>query len=203
MSIRVGIDTGGTFTDLVAVNSRTGDWSTAKVPSTPKEPLRAVLNALDAAGLDPAKVSWLILGTTVGTNALITRRGARVAFLTTEGFEDVPFIQRGNRKFHYDLHWLKPQPFLRRRNCFGVTERVDYLGTTVKALDSSTLEPLAQRIELLARSEGLDAIAVSLLFSYLNPTHERMLGDWLRERFPALSVSLSHQAGALPGPPFL
>ena len=193
MSIRVGIDTGGTFTDLVAVDTATGAWHTAKVPSTPAEPLRAVLNGLEAAALDPAEVEWLILGTTVGTNALITRRGAKVAFLTTEGFEDVPFIQRGNRKFHYDLHWLKPKPFLRRRHCLGVPERLDYRGAIVEALDTRKLEPLAQKLSTLVASEGLDAIAVSLLFAYLNPAHEIELRSWLEKQFPNLSVSLSHE----------
>ena len=122
MAIRVGVDTGGTFTDLVAIDTASSQWYRSKVSSTPGEPLRAIIHALDLAGIDPEQIEMLVLGTTVGTNALIQRKGASVAYITSKGFEDIPFIQRGNRKFHYDLHWIKPKPFLNRRNCFGVTE---------------------------------------------------------------------------------
>src|ERR1700720_4422706 len=131
MTLRVGIDSGGPFTDLVALDNKSGRWSTSKVSSTPGEPISGILKAISSAGIDVREIGFLILGTTVGTNALIQRRGAKTAFLTTEGFEDIPFIQRGNRKFHYDLHWIKPKPFLNRRNCFGISERVDYRGTVV------------------------------------------------------------------------
>ena len=193
MTLRVGIDSGGTFTDLVALDAESGRWLTSKVSSTPEQPIRGVLNAIASAGIDIGQIGFLILGTTVGTNALIQRRGARVAFLTTEGFEDVPFIQRGNRKFHYDLHWIKPRPFLERHQCIGIRERMDYRGTVVVPLETSQLGDLEQTIRDLIDSEGLEAIAVSLLFSYLNSAHEEMLGAWLADHFPKLSVSLSHQ----------
>jgi N-methylhydantoinase A len=192
MSIRVGIDTGGTFTDLVAVDPVSAQWYRAKVPSTPAQPLAAIVNALDAAGVNPADIEFLILGTTVGTNALIQRKGAKVAYIASEGFEDIPFIQRGNRKFHYDLHWIKPRPFLNRRNCLGVPERLDYRGQALVPLETSKLEDLAKQLERMVHSEGIEAVAVSLLFSYLNPAHEMLLGNWLEQRFPELAVSLSH-----------
>ena len=108
----VGIDTGGTFTDLVAFNPQTGALVTAKTPSAPSEPGRALVNALDAAAIDAAEIAGLVHGTTVGTNALIERTGARVLLFTTAGHEDIPYIQRINRQTLYDLRWQKPKPLL-------------------------------------------------------------------------------------------
>lgn len=193
MTLRVGIDSGGTFTDLVAWNADGGEWLTSKVSSTPDSPLSGVLNAIASAGINIEQIGLLILGTTVGTNALIQRRGAKLAYLTTEGFEDVPFIQRGNRKFHYDLHWIKPRPFLERRHCIGIRERVDYRGTVVEPLDTTKLCSLERTIQSLIDSEGLESLAVSFLFSYRNSIHEELIAKWLVDHFPKLSVSLSHQ----------
>src|ERR1700747_2911297 len=152
MTLRVGIDSGGTFTDLVALDNESGQWSTSKVSSTPGEPISGILKAISSAGIDVREIGFLILGTTVGTNALIQRRGAKVAFLTTEGFEDIPFIQRGNRKFHYDLHWIKQRPFLERHQCGGIHERMDYLGNVVVPLDSGRFDDLEQTIQGLIDS---------------------------------------------------
>jgi len=197
VAIRVGIDTGGTFTDLVAIDTASSQWYRSKVSSIAGEPLRAIVHALDLAGIDPEQIETLILGTTVGTNALLQRRGARVAYITSKGFEDVPFIQRGNRKFHYDLHWSKPKPFLNRRNCFGIAERVDYRGAVVTPLETQELEALGEELEKLCASGDLQAVAVNLLFSYLNSSHEVAVGKWLEQRFPRLSISLSHQVASI------
>ena len=97
MGVRIGIDTGGTFTDLIGLDDATGELVVAKTPSTPREPVLALANALGASGVPPAAIDFLILGTTVATNALLQRQGAEVIFLTTAGFEDVPYIQRMNR----------------------------------------------------------------------------------------------------------
>ncbi len=133
--IRVGIDTGGTFTDLVAVDEETGAIALAKVPSTPETPVDAVTAALDAAGVDAASVSHVVVGTTIGINAVLTRTGARVLYLTTKGFEDIPFIQRISRKYHYDYRWRKPTPLVSRRDCIGVDERLDEEGRELVPLD--------------------------------------------------------------------
>jgi len=119
MAVRVGIDTGGTFTDLVAVDDA-GRSFLAKVPSNPDDPVATVAAVLAEAGIEPAEVEVVVVGTTIGINAVLTRRGARVVYLTTKGFEDIPYIQRINRKHHYDFHWRKPTPLVRMRDCIGV-----------------------------------------------------------------------------------
>lgn len=191
--IQIGIDTGGTFTDLIAVDESNGRWYTAKVSSRPESPLAAVLDAIDQAGIELEQCSSLILGTTIGTNALLERKGAKVAYLTTQGFEDVPFIQRGNRRHHYDLGWAKPRPFIMRRDCLGVRERIDYRGRIETPLCVDKLDGLRESLEYRIKHRNLQAVAVNLLFSYLNPQHELTLYGWLREEFPGLSVSLSHR----------
>jgi N-methylhydantoinase A len=185
--LRVGIDTGGTFTDLVAFWP--GGSSTAKVPSTPDDPVRALLEAIDAASLDPAEIDVLVVGTTLGTNALLERRGARVAYLATAGFEDVPFIQRGNRPAQYDLHWQKPRPFIERERSFGVPERVDHDGAVVSELDVERLDEILDEVAQLE----VDAVAVAFLFAYVAPEHEKAAGERVRERLPGVAVSLSHE----------
>ena len=132
MGIRVGIDTGGTFTDLVAVDDD-GRTFLAKVPSDPADPVATVAAALREASIDPGEIESVVVGTTIGINAVLTRRGARVLYLTTKGFEDIPYIQRINRKHHYDFHWRKPTPLVRRRDCIGVTERLDEAGNVLDA----------------------------------------------------------------------
>jgi N-methylhydantoinase A len=163
MGIRVGIDTGGTFTDLVAVDERTGDWYVAKVPSTPDRPVEALAAALEQAEFDPGDVSFIVVGTTIGINAVLTRTGARVIYLTTKGFEDVPHIQRINRKNHYDFVWRKPAPLARRRDCVGIDERTDAEGEIVRALDAGEVRAAVQ--ERLGDGGEDVAVAVCFLFS--------------------------------------
>lgn len=193
MKIRVGIDTGGTFTDLVAADEETGRLLVAKEPSTPNRPALAVGRVLQQTGTQPSEISFLILGTTVATNALIQRKGARVACIMTKGFVDVPFIQRIDREEVYNPQWRKPKPLVKRANCLGVEERIDYAGRVVKPLNGDELERLGQRIDEYLQDDGIDALAVCLLFSYLNGEHELALKEYLEQRYPDLSCSLSHQ----------
>ena len=195
MSITVGIDTGGTFTDLVAVDHESGRWHVAKVPSNPDNPVAAIDASLGAAGFDPADVDFVVVGTTIGINAVLTRRGARVVYLTTEGFQDVPHIQRINRKHHYDFHWRKPTPLVHRPDCLGVAERMDEEG---RVLDPIDLEALATALqEVVDKGEDMPAVAVCFLFSYLNPEHELAARELLAQRFPELAVSLSHEVAPI------
>jgi N-methylhydantoinase A len=192
MGVRVGIDTGGTFTDLVAVDDD-GRSFFAKVPSTPDNPVAAVEDALRRAGIDGGEVEFVVLGTTIGINAVLTRRGARVVYVTTAGFEDVPYIQRINRKHHYDFRWRKPVPLVRRQDCRGVRERLDEEGAVEVALDRNALRELAEGLA----GEGDIAVAVCLLFSYLNPEHELEVREALQARLPGLPVSLSHEVAPI------
>jgi N-methylhydantoinase A len=182
--VRVGIDVGGTFTDLVAVD---GDrLVTAKVPSTPEDQAQGVAAVLARAGIDPGALEALAHGTTVATNALLERRGARVALITTEGFRDVIEIGRQNRPSLYDLTLDRPPPLVPRELRFTVRERTGPQGV-VEPLDEASL---AAAVAALAAA-GAEAVAICLLFSYLHPEHEERVGAAVAEALPGLHVSLS------------
>jgi N-methylhydantoinase A len=158
MGFVVGIDTGGTFTDLVALDTATGAVTSLKTSSTPQSPGTAILNALAEGAVAGGDVDSFTHGTTVGTNALIERTGCRVAFMTTKGFEDTPYIQRINRKVLYDLRWQKPEPLVAgRRLCLGVDERLDAGGGVVRDLDEDGVRLLCTDL----RRTGAEAVAVS------------------------------------------
>jgi len=199
MGVRIGIDTGGTFTDLIGLDGATGTLVFGKTPSTPSDPVQAITDALDISGVGRDTIEFLVLGTTIATNALLQRRGAEVIFLTTQGFEDVPYIQRMNRRYHYSLEWTKPKPLVKRRNTIGVPERLDARGRVVIPLDEAALGSVGQAIEarLADRDRRRAAVAVCLLFSYLNPEHELRLAAFLHDKFPDLPVSLSHQVAPI------
>src|SRR3982751_1560134 len=128
MAVSLGIDTGGTFTDLIGIDDVTGELVVAKTPSTPSRPVDAIMSAIAQSGTAAGALEAISIGTTVATNALLQRTGARVIFVTTAGFEDIPHIQRMNRKHHFSLKWRKPKPLVERRNCLGVDERLDFHG---------------------------------------------------------------------------
>ena len=198
MSIRVGIDTGGTFTDLVGVEEGSGQIIVAKRPSTPRNPEAGAFDSLAASEIDIGDIAFLILGSTIAINAFHQRAGARVLYLTTKGFEDVLFIQRINRKFHYDLDWVKPAPFVERRDCIGVNERVTRDEKVLVPLEDRELERLRDVIsQRLSEDSRETAIAVNLLFSYASSEHEERLGEFLRREFPGVPVSLSHRVAPI------
>ena len=189
MTVRIGVDTGGTFTDLVAQEVDSGHLSIAKSLSTPGEPSRAIIDTLRKGGLHNRSIDSFVHGTTIATNALIERTGARVALITTHGFRDILSIQRLTRPRAYDLSWVKPEPLVPRSRAFEVRERIDAHGSVVEPLDEDGLRRIA--VELLAQS--IQAIAVSFLFSFLNPDHEIRAGAVLRELMPETEISLSHR----------
>jgi len=199
MNWRVGIDTGGTFTDVVAVNTRSGDLELHKVHSTPEEPSNAVINGVleivRRGGFSLEDIALIVHGSTVATNAVLTRSGARLAMVTTRGFRDVLQIRRQNRPELYDLRSRRPEGLVVRSHIIEVDERVLYDGTVLKALSHAEIERAASRIAEL----DVDAVIVGMLNSYVNPDHERLLGDRLRREFPALSVCLSHEIASSQG----
>ena len=189
MHYMVGIDVGGTFTDFVAYNAERRIVEVWKEPSVPGDPVEGILAGLKDFG-GRADIANVRLGTTVATNAVLERKGAVVGYVTTRGFKDVPFIQRGNRKFHYDMSWVKPKPLAKRRHCFEVTERINAYGQIVTPLDEAEVAKVASRI---AATPEIEAVAVCLLFSYLNPVHEQRVKAILGEALPGMPLSISYE----------
>ncbi len=189
MTARIGIDTGGTFTDFVLVDE-SGTLRTAKVPSTPDDPSNAIHSGL-AQLVGGESAGQVVVGTTVATNAVIQRAGPTVLFVTNAGFRDVPFIGRLDKERLYDLHWQKPKPLVLRRHCVEVGGRVDHHGEIVEELRPEDLDGLRGRLRALA-SDGT-VVAVSCLFSYLNPEQEDAIAEALREEMPEVPISVSHE----------
>ncbi len=184
--MRVGIEVGGTFTDLVAID---GDRITIKkVPSTPQSPDIGAFSSLQAAAIDLREVTDLAHGSTVATNAVLERKGARVAFVTTRGFRDILLLQRHDRRQIYDLAYRKPQPVVRRRDCFEVTERIGADGRVVTPLNEA--EVLSSLVPALKRG-GYDAVAICLLGAYANSEHETRLVALLRQHLPGTLLTCS------------
>ena len=189
MQYRVGIDIGGTFTDFVAFDEANRQLKAWKNLSTPRDPIEGVMTGLKAFG-GTDEIGSIRLGTTVATNALLEGKGAVVAYLTTRGFRDVPFIGRGNRRNHYDLRWVKPKPFVERRNAFEVNERIGPTGAVIEKLDESQVRALADAI--VAKGE-IESIAVVLMHSYLAPEHEFLVKRIFAERAPGIPISISYE----------
>ena len=186
---RLGVDIGGTFTD-VALEAGGRRYS-AKILTTPKAPERAVLEAIDAvlreAALDPTDLSIIIHGTTLATNAIIERKGAKTALLTTEGFRDTIEIRHENRFEQYDVNIDLPPPLVPRRLRFAVRERIDASGRILVPLDEMGLSRLPTRLA----AEGIESLAIGFLHSFTNPAHERRAGEIVAERLPGVPITLS------------
>ena len=183
---RLGVDVGGTFTDLVVLSD--GTLVTAKVPSTPQDQSVGVMNAVSASEVEAGAVTALAHGMTVATNALLERRGARTALVTTEGFRDVLEIARQNRPSLYDLGADRPPPLVPRELRFTVEERMGPQGE-ISPLDEDGLEGVVFSI----KESKVEAVAVCLLFAFVHPEHERRVGEALREALPDVHVSLSSE----------
>ena len=173
MSARVGVDIGGTFTDIV-LRLDDGTLRVSKVSSTPEDPGLAVVRGLGAllraAGVAPASVVEVVHGTTVASNTILQKKGARVGLLTTRGFRDVLEIGRVRTPDLFDLTWEKPEPLVERWRRLEVDERIAADGAVVRPLDREGLLAAAERLV----ADGADVVAVSFINSYVNPAHERL-----------------------------
>ena len=192
-TIRVATDVGGTFTDLVCFETdhATGEARivTAKSDTTPPNFEQGVLNVLDKGGVDPKSIDFLAHGTTVVINALTERKGVKVGLITTEGFRDSIEIARGNRPDFFNLHYVKPEPFVPRYLRREVGGRLSYKGEEMRPLDLSALPGIVADF----KADGVQAVAVSFLHSYADPSHEERTLAELKRLWPEVATVASHQ----------
>ena len=194
MGWRIGVDIGGTFTDVAVLDEASGRAGIAKVSTTPHDFGAAVIEgaraAIDEYGIVPEAVTLLSHATTIVTNALLEAKGANVALVATRGFRDVLEIRRSARANLYDLFQDAPAVLVPRRRRLEVTERIDAQGEIVTALDEAEIDALIDSIRGL---DGVQAVAVCLMFSFLNDVHERRIGERLRAAMPGIPVFLSSE----------
>src|SRR5215467_9273751 len=190
--VRLAVDIGGTFTDIVLLAGE--QRLVAKVLTTPRAPEVAVIegarSALAEARLAFRDIDLFVHGTTLATNAIIERKGARTALIGTDGFRDVIEIADEGRFDQYDINIVKPQPLVPRELRFTVPERMDVHGAVRRPLDEAAVSTIARRLGEL----GIEAVAVALIHAYANPAHEVRIGEMLAERCQRISVTLSSQA---------
>ena len=190
-SVRLGVDIGGTFTDVVL--EKDGVPFSIKVLTTYSAPENAIIDGMHQvcakAGVTPAQIDQIIHGTTLATNALIERRGAKTALITTEGFRDVIEMRTESRFEQYDLNLNLPDPLLPRQMRFTVAGRVDANGKILIDMDRAEVEAIVDQIA----EGGFESVAVGLIHSYLNPTHEQLVRDVLAEKLPNVAVSISSE----------
>lgn len=185
--LRIGIEVGGTFTDWVV--TRAGQVvRTGKVLSTPGQPEVGVIAALREAAVPPDELGTLLHGSTVATNVVVERKGARCALITTRGFRDVVFIQRQGKTRLFDLRYRQPEPLVTRDRVIEVDEKVGADGEVRRPLQ---LQGLLEAVDERVRTSGVQSVAVSLLHSYRNPRHEEAIEAALKDRFPDLFITLS------------
>lgn len=186
--MRVGIEIGGTFTDLVATDGEM--VRTAKVPSVPKRPEEGAFAALSAAGIEIDSITDLVHGSTVATNAVLERKGGRTALVVTAGFKDILHIQRQDRTSIYQLDYRKPEPVVRRADIFEVEERVLADGSILRPLDA---EALHTELTAFILESGIESLAICLINAFANPIHEEMLSQLIRQQHPDLHVTCSSE----------
>ncbi|WP_017728843.1 hydantoinase/oxoprolinase family protein [Halalkalibacterium ligniniphilum] len=187
--MRISVDVGGTFTDVVTLDSDSGRLSLEKVETIPQNPASGVLKGFRKADVRFEEIDYFVHGTTLGLNALLTRTGANVAIITTKGFRDVYELGRTDRESMYDFKYRKPELLVPRRLRFEVVERLDYQGNILTPFDHDGARELAKEL----KKENVKSVVVCFLHSYLNPTHELEMEKVLQEEYPSVSVTLSHQ----------
>ena len=192
---RVTVDTGGTFSDFVYLNEASGEVTIAKVASTPDDPSRAIIAGVEgllAQGIAPQDVSFFCHGTTVGTNALLEGKGARTGLLVTEGFRGIYPVGEQSRPYGpaiFDVMFDKPEVLVPHSRTGEVAERVDFRGRVLRPLDEAALRAVVRTL----KAQGVESIAVCLLFAFLHPAHEARVRDIIAEEMPGCSVSLSSE----------
>jgi len=190
---RLGVDVGGTHTDLVLLDSGTGELLVEKVSSTPKNPALGVLDGVARCvtrGIPAADIEFFAHGTTITTNALLEMRGAKVGLLITKGFRAVQEVQTQARDGNlFDYYFSLPAPIAPQSLTREIPERTDYLGNVLTPLDHEAVRQAARDL----KAKGVRSIAVCYLFSFLNPAHEAETRNIIQQEFPDASVSLSSE----------
>ncbi len=184
---RIAIDVGGTFTDVVTLDGASQRLRFDKVPTTPSDPQQGVMDGFAASGTPMSEVETFIHGTTLGLNALLTRRGAKTGIITTRGFRDVYLLGRTDRTPMYDFKYRRPAGLVERQHILEVAERLDYTGNALIEFDDDSARAAANRVLEL----GLQSVAISFLHSYVNPAHEQRMAAILRETAPDVEVTVS------------
>ncbi|MBK8020656.1 MAG: hydantoinase/oxoprolinase family protein [Chloroflexi bacterium] len=186
--MRVSVDVGGTFTDVIVLDEDTGRIRLEKVQTTPSNPADGVLQGFQKAGAAPEAIRFFVHGTTLGINAMLTRSGAKVAIVTTMGFRDVYILGRTDRRPMYDFKYHKPESLVPRYLCFEVEERLNYKGVALTPFNRESACEVVRKI----KSHGVQSVAVCFLHSYVNPEHELLMEQVFKEEAPEISVTLSH-----------
>jgi N-methylhydantoinase A len=192
---RIAVDTGGTFSDFVYLNEDKGEVTISKVPSTPDDPSRAILQGVEGLltqGVRAADVGYFCHGTTVGTNALLEGKGVRTGLLVTEGFRGIYEVAEQARPYGtaiFDVMYDKPAPLVPQSLTGEVKERVDFRGTVLRPLDEGALRETLRRL----KAQNIESLAVCLLFSFLHPQHEARVREIAREEMPTCNISLSSE----------
>lgn len=193
MSYRLGVDTGGTFTDIALIHEHSGQIHIAKTPSTPHDPSEAVINGLDEivrkTGVDVREISFFIHGSTVATNTLLERNGAKTALITTKGFRDVLEIGRQSRPKLYDFRARRKELLVPRNMRMEVNERIKANGEVLQSIDLAEVEDIARDLQ----QRGVQSIAVCLINSYLNDKHEKLIRKVIEDVYPEAHITLSSE----------
>ncbi|MGM0900446.1 MAG: hydantoinase/oxoprolinase family protein [Bacillota bacterium] len=191
MNYRIGVDTGGTFTDVSLMNENNGEMFITKVPSTPSNPSLAVINGVkqivEETGIDFEQISFFIHGSTVATNALLEGKGSKTALITTKGFKDVLQIGRQTRPKLYDFRARRAEPLVARNLRFELDERTDYQGNIMKEVDRNEVLELAETL----KANKITSVAICFLHSYINPANEQKVKEILSEAIPDIPITLS------------
>ena len=186
-ALQVGIDIGGTFTDLAVFDEADMSVSIDKSPTTPHDFAEGLFKLVDDTAVRLSDVTRFVHGTTIATNAVIERRGAKVGLITTRGFRDTLDIMRIHREHHYDLQWSKPRPLVPRRLRFEVSERIEYRGRVVTPLNEDDVRRVVKQMQ----DAGVEAVAICFLFSFMNPVHELQAERLVAEMWEGVPISVS------------